>query len=138
MLIFKIYRGKLFGFKFYKRIVNYLKHKNWKFFHLKIFENWNNVCRHLILYPLRLRSPFPNDAQNVRPKASLEPNQIWNWLKECKNGKYNLLNKQKSIFGNKITKVALNACTWAAACVRGPKHVYVGTFLRMQLRFQKY
>ena len=31
-------------------------------------------CRHCILYPLQLRPPFPNDAQTLRPKASLEPN----------------------------------------------------------------
>ena len=35
-------------------------------------------CRHRILYPLRLRLLFPNDARTLRPKASLEPNQILN------------------------------------------------------------
>ena len=29
-------------------------------------------------------------------------------------------------------------CMWAAACVRGPKHAYAGTFLHTQLEFQKY
>ena len=28
--------------------------------------------------------------------------------------------------------------TWATACIRGPKHAYVGTFLCMWLGFQKY
>ena len=37
-----------------------------------------------------------------------------------------------------MTKVALGPRMWAAACVHGPKHVYVGTLLRMQLGFQKY
>ena len=54
------------------------------------------------------------------------------------NGKYNLLNEKKSIFGNKMTKVALGLCMWVATCIHGPKHAYVGTFLPMQLGFQKY
>jgi len=51
------------------------------------------------------------------------------------NGKYNLLNEQESIFGKKMTKVALSLCTWVTACVHGPKHAYAGTFLRTQLGF---
>ena len=27
---------------------------------------------------------------------------------------------------------------WAAACIRGPKHAYTGTFFCTQLGFQKY
>ena len=41
------------------------------------------ICRHRILYPLRLRPSFPNNTQTLGPKASLEPNQISNWLEEC-------------------------------------------------------
>ena len=38
-----------------------------------------------------------------------------------------------------MTKMALGPRTWAAAYVRGPKHVYVGTrLLCTQLEFQKY
>ena len=37
-----------------------------------------------------------------------------------------------------MTKVALDPRTWVAACVRGPKHAYAGTFLRMQLGFQEH
>ena len=37
-----------------------------------------------------------------------------------------------------MNKVALSPRTWAAACVRGPKHAYAGTFLHTQLGFQKY
>ena len=33
------------------------------------------VCRHRILYLLWLRSPFPNNARTLRPKASIKPNQ---------------------------------------------------------------
>ena len=65
-----------------------------------------DICRHCILYPLWHGPPFPNDAQALRPNASLGLNQISNWLEECGNGKYNLLNKQKSIFENKMTKVS--------------------------------
>ena len=36
-----------------------------------------------------------------------------------------------------MTKVALGPCTWAAACVRGLKHAYASTLLRMQLGFQR-
>ena len=35
------------------------------------------------------------------------------------------LNEQKSIFGDKMTKVALGLCTWVTACVRRLKHAYV-------------
>ena len=35
-----------------------------------------------------------------------------------------------------MTKVALGPRMWAAACVHGPKHVYVGTLLHTQLKFQ--
>ena len=41
-------------------------------------------------------------------------------------------------FGNKMTKVALGLHTWVTACLRELKHVYVGTFLRTQLGFQKH
>ena len=37
-----------------------------------------NRYRHHILYPLRLGLPFPNDVRTLRPKASLEPNQMLN------------------------------------------------------------
>ena len=33
--------------------------------------------------------------------------------------------------GNKMTKVALDPRTWAAAYIPGPKHAYAGTLLRM-------
>ena len=45
------------------------------------------------------------------------------------------LNEQISIFRNKMTKVALDLCAWAAAFIREPKHAYAGTFLRTQLGF---
>ena len=31
-----------------------------------------------------------------------------------------------------MTKVALGPCTWAIACIRGPKHAFVGTLLCTQ------
>ena len=34
--------------------------------------------RYCILYPLRLRPPFPNDVEILRPKVGLGPNQILN------------------------------------------------------------
>ena len=37
-------------------------------------ESKEGICRYHILYPLWLGSPFPNDAQTLRPKNSLEPN----------------------------------------------------------------
>ena len=36
-----------------------------------------------------------------------------------------------------MTKIALDLHTWIAACVRELKYVYIGTFLRTQLGFQK-
>ena len=41
-------------------------------------------------------------------------------------------------FGNKMTKVALGPHMWAVACIRGPNLAYAGTFLCMQLGFQKH
>ena len=41
-------------------------------------KSYISCCRHRILYPLQLGPPFPNDAQTLRPKTSLEPNQILN------------------------------------------------------------
>ena len=37
-----------------------------------------NTCnyRQCILYPLRLGPPFPNDAEILRPKIGLGPNQM--------------------------------------------------------------
>ena len=46
-------------------------------------------------------------------------------------------NEQKSIFENKMTKVALGLRTWFAAYVRELKHVYASTFLHTQQGFQK-
>ena len=37
-----------------------------------------------------------------------------------------------------MTKVAIGPCTWAAACVCGPKHAYASTFLHTQLGFRKH
>ena len=37
-----------------------------------------------------------------------------------------------------MTKVALNPCMWAVACIHGLKHAYISTFLRTQLGFQKH
>ena len=48
------------------------------------------------------------------------------------------LNKRKSIFGNKIIKVALGLCTRVAACVCEPKHAYASKFLHTQLGFHKH
>ena len=45
---------------------------------------------------------------------------------------------KKNIFLEKKTKVALGPGMWVAAYIRGPKHVYAGTLLCMQLRFQKH
>ena len=42
-----------------------------------------SICRHCILYPLRLGPPFPNDAKILRTKFDLGPNQIINWLERC-------------------------------------------------------
>ena len=45
---------------------------------------------------------------------------------------------KKSIFENKMTKMALSLRTWVVSYVHGPKHAYASTFLRMQLGFQKH
>ena len=37
-----------------------------------------------------------------------------------------------------MTKVVLGLCMWVVAFVCKPKHMYVGTFLRTQLGFQKH
>ena len=37
----------------------------------KLTNQKMGICRHCILYPLRLRPPFPNDMQTLRPKANL-------------------------------------------------------------------
>ena len=43
---------------------------------VKLTNQKRGIYKHRILYPLRLGPPFPNDAQTIRPKANLEPNQI--------------------------------------------------------------
>ena len=42
----------------------------------KLMNQKRGICRHRILYPLRFGPPFSNDAQTLRPRDSLEPNQI--------------------------------------------------------------
>ena len=44
----------------------------------KLTNQKRGICRHRILYPLRLEPSFPNDTRTLRPKASLESNQILN------------------------------------------------------------
>ena len=105
---------------------------------VKLTNQKRGTCRHLILYLIWIRPSFPNDAQTLRPKASVKPNQILNWLEECYNGKYSLSNEQKSNFGNRMTKVAISPCTGAVACVCGPKHAYTSTLLCTQLGFQRH
>ena len=38
------------------------------------------MCRHCILYPLRLEPPFPNNVGILKPKIRFGPD--WNWLEE--------------------------------------------------------
>ena len=45
---------------------------------VKLTNQKRGICRHYILYPLRLEPPFPNDVKILRPKVGLEPNQITN------------------------------------------------------------
>ena len=44
----------------------------------KLMNQKKGIYRHRILYPLRLGPPFPHDAQTLRPKVSIKPNQISN------------------------------------------------------------
>ena len=44
----------------------------------KLMNQKRGICRHCILYPLRLGPLFPNNAQTLKPKTSLKPNQILN------------------------------------------------------------
>ena len=41
------------------------------------------IYKNYILYPLQLGPLFSNDAEMLRPKVSLESNQITNWLQRC-------------------------------------------------------
>ena len=50
---------------------------------VKLTNQKKGIYEHRILYPLRPGPPFPKDAQTLRPKANLEPNQISNRLEEC-------------------------------------------------------
>ena len=43
------------------------------------------MCRHCILYPLRLEPPFPKNVGILKPNVRLGPN--WNWLEENVLGK---------------------------------------------------
>ena len=38
---------------------------------VKLTNQKRGICRHRILYPIRLKPLFPNDARALRPKASL-------------------------------------------------------------------
>ena len=40
---------------------------------VKYTNQKKGICRHRILYPLRLMLPFPNDAQSLRPKLVYNP-----------------------------------------------------------------
>jgi len=47
------------------------------------------ICRHRILYPLRIGPLFPNDVGILKPKVSLGPNRIEIDLRKCFLGKCN-------------------------------------------------
>ena len=52
-----------------------------KITHFPIKKSSNGIWlkqyyRHRILYPLRLKPPFPNDVRTLRPEVSLGPNQM--------------------------------------------------------------
>ena len=60
------------------------------------------TCRHHILYPLWPSPLFPNNAEILKPKVGLGPDQILNWLEEVFYGKYNsFMNKIKLFLENK-------------------------------------
>ena len=42
----------------------------------KLTNQNKGICRHLILYPLRLGPPFSNDSSTLRPKVGLGSNQM--------------------------------------------------------------
>ena len=42
----------------------------------KCEDFWKNVCRHCILYLLRLKPLFPSDVEILNPKVGLELDQI--------------------------------------------------------------
>ena len=45
---------------------------------VKFTNQKRGICRRYILYPLRLGLPFPKDADILRPKVGLGPNQMLN------------------------------------------------------------
>ena len=45
---------------------------------MKLTNQKRGIYRQHILYPLRLGPYFPNDAESLRPKVSLGPNQMLN------------------------------------------------------------
>ena len=42
------------------------------------FDRIKRYCRQHILYPLQLEHLFPNDAEILKPKVGLGPNQMLN------------------------------------------------------------
>ena len=45
---------------------------------VKLTNQKRGICRHRILYPLRLEPSFLNDTKILRPKVGLGPNQMLN------------------------------------------------------------
>ena len=72
-------------------------------------------CRHLILYPLQLRPPFPNDNITLRPKVDLGPNLVKSRLEK-------LLLEDKLIYGRIILFLVKKRhknpkCTYTCTCM---------------------
>ena len=55
---------------------------------VKLTNQKRGIYRYRILYPLQLKPPFPIDAEILRFKVVLGPNQMLNWLEKCWNEKY--------------------------------------------------
>ena len=56
---------------------------------MKLTNQKRGIYRHRILYSLQLKPSFPINAEILRFKVVLGPNQMLNWLEKCWNEKYN-------------------------------------------------
>ena len=81
------------------------------------------ICRHRILYPLRLGLPFSNDGKILKSKVGLGPDQIEIDLRKIFYGKYNSFISWIKLFLERkknVTKTLGHAYVDTCMCTHAP------------------
>ena len=99
----------------------------------KLTNQKKGICRHCILYPLRLEPPFPNDARILKPNVGLGPDQMKINLKKVFMENITNFGKKK---GHENPRACVHIHAYAHTCSSSAcayfMHAYAYTCMRVR------